>query len=87
MNHDIVGCRAMVVTSLDCSGSRLPDLYGAVFRARHHPFSLAVKGNASDVAGVALEGQYGGRVCVLDIVELDSFVAGSGKVSLIGGDA
>lgn len=57
MDHNVVRRAAMVIAPLYRSGPRLPDLDRAVFGASYHPFSLAVKGYASDVTGVALEGQ------------------------------
>jgi hypothetical protein len=47
----------MVVASLNRSSPRLPDLDSAIFGASYHPFSLAVKGDTSDVTGMALKGQ------------------------------
>lgn len=74
----------MVITSLNCPCPRLPDLDGAVLGASHHPFSLAVKGDTSDVARMALESQQRVRIGRLDIVELDRVVARGGEVSLVG---
>jgi hypothetical protein len=57
MDHNVIRRAAMVIASLNRSGPRLPDLDRAVFGASHHPFSLAVKGDTSDITGMTLEGQ------------------------------
>lgn len=59
MNDDVVCGEAVVVAALYGSTPRLPNLDSPVFRAGHHPFSLAVEGDASDVSGVTLKGQQG----------------------------
>jgi hypothetical protein len=46
-----------------------------------------VKGDAGDVACVALEGEQRVGVGGLDVEELDGVVAGRGEVALVGGDA
>lgn len=85
---DHVVCRgAMVIAPLYCAGPCLPDLDGAVFGACHHPFSLAVKGDACDIAGMTLKDKMWCRVGIPDFKELDCVVAGGGKISLVGGDA
>lgn len=86
MDDYIVDWRAMVVAALDGAAAGFPDLDGAVLRARHHPLALAVECDASDVAGVALEGEERVGVCRLDVEELDGVVAGGGKEALIGRD-
>jgi len=77
----------MVVAPLYCARPCLPDFDGAVFGARHHPFSLAVKGDTCDVARVALKDKVWCWIGVSDFKELDCVVAGGGKISLVGGDA
>lgn len=57
MDHNIVRRAAMIIAPLNRSGPRLPDLDRTVLGASYHPFSLAVKGDTSDVTGVTLEGQ------------------------------
>lgn len=87
MDHHVVGRALVVVAPLDGAGPGLPDLDGAVLRARDHPLALAVEGDAGDVAGMALERQQRVRVGGLDVVELDSVVARGGEEALVGGDA
>lgn len=84
---DVVGRAAVVVAALDGAAARLPDLDGAVLRARDHPFALAVEGDAGDVACVTLEGEQRVRIGRLDIKELDRVVAGGGEEALVGRDA
>lgn len=85
-NHVIHG-RPMVVASLNASRPRLPDLDGSIFRACDHPFALAMERDACDVALVTFECQQRIRVGRLNIVQLHSMMASSGKVALVGGDA
>jgi hypothetical protein len=54
-----------------------------VFTGGDHPFTLAVKGDGGDVAGVALEGDDGVRVSAVDIVKSDVLVAGCCEVLFI----
>lgn len=77
----------MVIAPLYRARPCLPDLDGAVFGACHHPLSLAVKGDACDVAGMALKDKMWCRVGIPDFKELDCVMAGGGKISLVGGDA
>lgn len=85
--YDVVRGAAVVVAALDGAAAGLPDLDGAVLGARDHPLALAVEGDASDVARVALEGEQGVRVGRLDVEELDRVVAGGGEEALVGRDA
>lgn len=87
MDHDIVRRAAVVVATLDRSGSRLPDLDGAILGACDHPLALAVEGNAGDVSRVALESQQRVWVRRLNVVELDGVVPRRGEIALVGGDA
>ena len=75
-NHIVHG-GSMRVAPLNVAGPRLPYLHSSVLRTRHHPFSLAVKRDAGDVALVALEHKQGNGVGGSDIEELDGAVAGS----------
>ena len=84
---NVVDGMTVIVASLDGSCSCLPDLDGAVLRARDHPLALAVKGNSCDIARVALKGQERVRVRGLDVVELGRVVARCGEKSLVGRDA
>jgi hypothetical protein len=83
----VVDSAAMIVVPLHAAAACVPDLDGSVFGRGDHPLALAVKGDARDIAGVALKGQHGGRVGGLDVVELDRMVARGGKIALVGGDA
>lgn len=67
MYDDVVGRAAVVVAALYRAAARLPDLYCAIFRARHHPLALAVEGDACDVARVALEDEQWIRIRRLDV--------------------
>jgi len=87
VDYDIIRRAAMVIASLNRSSPCLPDLDSAVFGASNHPFSLAVKSDACDVAGMPLESQQWVRVRGFDIVELDGVMTSGGKVSFVGGDA
>lgn len=87
VDYHVVGRGAMVIAPLYCASPCLPDLDGAVFGACHHPFSLAVKGDACDVAGVTLKDKMWCRVGIPDFKELNCVVAGGSKISLVGGDA
>ena len=55
VDYDIVRRAAMFIASLDRSSSCLPDLDSAVFGASDHPFSLTMKSDACNVAGMPLE--------------------------------
>lgn len=87
VDDDIVGGAAVIVAALDGAGARLPDLDGAVLGAGHHPLTLAVEGDAGDVARVALEGQQRVGVGALDVEQLDGVVAGGREEALVGRDA
>lgn len=87
VDNNVVCRRSVVVASLDGSGTGFPDLDGSVLRACYHPLALAVEGHAGHVAGVALEGHEGLRVCGTNVKEFDIAVAGSGEVSLVRGYA
>lgn len=87
MDHNVVGWRAMIVASLNRTCPSLPNLHGAILRARHHPFSFAMKGNACDVSRVALKRQKRVRIRRFDVIELDRVVASGGEKALVGGDA
>jgi hypothetical protein len=87
VNDDIIGRTTVVIAALDGATPRLPNLDSAIFRARDHPFTLAVKGNASDVAGVTLESQKRVWVRGFDVVELDGMMAGRSEEALVGRDA
>ena len=87
MNDDVVGGAAVVVAALYGAAAGLPDLDGAVLTRRDHPFTLTVKSDASNVAGVALEGQQRVGVRRLDIEQLHGVVAGGGEEPLVRRDA
>lgn len=76
MNDDIVDRNSMAIVTLVGAGASIPDLNVSVFGASNHPFPLAVERYASDVAGVAFEGEDGIRVGRLDLVKLDVVVPG-----------
>lgn len=85
MDHNIVYGAAVVVASLDSSRSRLPDLDSSVLGTSNHPFALAVKRDAGDIARVAFKREQRVWVCRFDVVELDSVVSRRGKVAFVGG--
>ena len=87
MDNHIVHRASVWVVPLYTPRPRIPDLDRPVFRARHHPFPLAVERHAGDVAGVSVECEYWVWVRGADVVELDVVVAGCGEVALVGGDA
>jgi hypothetical protein len=87
VDYHVVRWGAMVVAPLYCARPCLPYFDSAVFRACHHPFSLAVKGDACDVARVALKDKVWRWIGVSDFKELDCVMAGGGKISLVGRDA
>ena len=78
VRKDVADGGAVGVVALDTAGARVPDLHGAVLGAGHHPFPLAVEGDAGDVVGVSVKGQHGTRVRRADVVELDVVVARRG---------
>jgi hypothetical protein len=82
--HHVIDGAAVVIVSLHAAAASVPDLDCAVFGRCHHPLSLAVKGDAGDITGVALKSQHGGRIGGLDVVELDRVVASGGEVALVG---
>lgn len=84
MNNHIVDRITMVVVSLHGSGLGIPDLDCPVLRACNHPFRVAVKPDAGDVACVAFKNQNRVWVGALDFVKFDSVVPRGGKVLLIG---
>lgn len=87
VDDDIVDGHAVGIVTLHAARARVPDLDGAVFGARHHPFALAMECHAGDVGGVSFEGEDGVRICRLDLVELDGVVARCGEEALVGRDA
>jgi hypothetical protein len=87
MNNHIIDRTVVHIRPLDRAGPRFPDANGAVFAARDHPFSLAVEGDARDVAGMAFEDEERGRVGGADVEELDVVVAGCGEEALVRRDA
>lgn len=76
----------MVVAALYLAGTCFPNLDGAIFGASNHPLSLAVEGDARDIARVALEGQQRVGVGRFDVKELDGVVAGGGEEALVWRD-
>lgn len=84
VNDHIIGGAAMIIAALDRAGTRLPDLYGAILGAGHHPLALAMERDASDVARVALKGQQWIGVGALDVEQLNSVVAGGCEEALVG---
>ena len=87
VNDDVVGGAAVVVAALDGAAAGLPDFDGTVLARSHHPLALAVKGDASYVAGVALEGQQRVGIRRLDVKQLHGVVAGGSQEALVRGDA
>lgn len=87
MNHNVIGGAPVVVASLDCSGSRLPDLDCAILGRCDHPFAFAMKSDSCDIASVAFERQERVGVRGLDVVELDGMMTSGSQVSLIRRDA
>lgn len=59
---NIVGGGAMVVASLDSTGSGLPDLHCAILRACNHPLPFAVESDPRDIACVTFKDKDRGRV-------------------------
>ena len=86
MDNDIVDGGPVVVAPLDHAGARVPDLDCAVLGARDHPFAVAVEGNAGDIACVTLKDGEGSGVRGADVEQLDSVVASSGELALVGGN-
>ena len=84
-NH-IVDGGAVQVCALDSAGARLPYANAAVLTTRDHPFSLAVEGDACDVARVSLENEHRRRISGPDVEELHVVVPGGSEVALVGGD-
>lgn len=76
VNDHIVGWASMIVASLDRPRPRFPNLDSAVFRARHHPFALAVECHSSNVPRMSLKCKQRIGICRLDIVKLDCVMAG-----------
>lgn len=74
-----VSASARVDWHLSCIGH-------TVLRTSHHPFALAVKCHASDVARVTFECEDCSRIRRPDVVEFYGMVAGGGEESLVGGD-
>ena len=87
MDYYIVDRRAVRVAPLYRAASRLPDLDCAILGACDHPFSFAVKCDASNVAGMAFESEKRVRVRGFYVVELDCVVAGGGEETLVRGYA
>lgn len=87
MDDHIIDRYAMRVAPLYRTAPGLPDLHSAILRARNHPFTLAVKRNARDVARVAFEREKRVGVCRLDVVEFDCVVACSSEEAFVWGDA
>ena len=55
VDDNVVCGAAVIVAALDDAAARLPDLDRAVLGASDHPLPLTVKGDAGDVARMALE--------------------------------
>jgi hypothetical protein len=87
VDDHVVDWTAVVVIPLHAASSSIPNLDSTIFRGRHHPFSLAVKGDACDIVCVSFECEDGARVGGLDIVELDGVVASGGEIAFIWRDA
>lgn len=87
MYNNIVHRTPMIITPLNASLPRLPDLDRPIFRTGNHPFALAMKSDAGDVVGVAFEGEDWIRICGFNIVELHVGVGGGSEETLIGRDA
>ena len=87
MDNHIVHRTPVLVVPLYTPRPRIPGLDRAIFRARHHPLSLAMERYACDVAGVSVDCEYVVWVRVADVVELDVVIACCGEVALVGGDA
>ena len=79
VDDDVVDGNFVVVIALDASCPCVPDLNSAILGAGDHPFPLAMKGYACDVAGVALEGEDRTRVRRAYVVKLDVEIAGRGE--------
>jgi len=62
MDHHVVDGRAVPVVSLDAACARIPNLDCAIFRARHHPFALAMERHACYIVCMPFEGENRGRV-------------------------
>lgn len=77
----------MVVAPLYRARPCLPDFDGAVFRTGHHPFSLAVEGDACDVACVALKNEVWRGIGISDFEEFNGVMACRCKISFVGRDA
>ena len=86
VDDHIIDRYSMRVVSLNSSRACVPDLDGSIFRAGYHPFALTVERYTGDVGSVAVKGKHRIGVRRLDIVELDSMVAGGGKVALVWRD-
>jgi len=78
VDYDVVDGTAMVIISLHTARFRVPDLDGSVFAARNHPFRVAVKAHACDIAGVPFKSEVGLRIRTFEIVQLDGMMTGHG---------
>lgn len=87
VDDHVVDGHAVGVVALHAARARIPDLDGAIFGARHHPFALAMEGNAGDVGRMALKGEDRVWVRRLDLIELDRVVAGRSEEAFVGRDA
>ena len=79
MNDNIIDRDFVIIVALYASCPRVPDLYSAILGAGDHPFALAVESYASDVTGMAIEGEDGTWIRGPYVVEFDIVVAGSGE--------
>ena len=87
VDDHVVDGHAVGVVALHAARARVPDLYRAIFGARHHPLALAVKRDAGDVGRVALEGEDRVRVRRLDLIQLDRVMARRSEEAFVGRNA
>jgi hypothetical protein len=87
VDNYIVYGNPVAVVPLDTARASVPNLDCAVFRARHHPLPLAMEGDTSDVASMAVKRENCVWVAGFNVVKLDCMVASRREVAFIGRNA
>jgi hypothetical protein len=87
VDDHIVDRYTMGVAPLHISTPRVPNLHRPIFRRCHHPFSLAMEGDARDIASMAIEGENSVRIRRFYVIELDSVMPGGSEVTFVRRDA
>ena len=86
VDNDVIDRNLVIVIALYAACSCVPDLYGAIFRAGDHPFTLTVKGNTGNVSGMAVESKNRGRIGRAYIIKLDVVIACRSKEAFVRRD-